>query len=216
MASGVRWLFFVARPGGYVTARDRREAERRARAACGDDPFLWVQSVASAEAALVERGAVSLVRSLPADAGPLRAQKGRGVLAAEVPLVDEAQSLRVLAEAFHAVAEALPPGTPVAVPAGVLLRLLEGHQASEDGPGAVDLTVADLAERYGRRPSTVRMWLERGDFPQAYRFQNREWRVPSGAVAEFDRARRGPPRPTKGRAVDLGSWRRATSSEPAE
>jgi hypothetical protein len=72
-----------------------------------------------------------------------------------------------------------------------------------------DLTVADLCTRFGRKPSAVRAWLERGDFPGAYKLKGRDWRVPPAAVELFEAAQRGTaPGGTGESGKDLGAWRR--------
>jgi excisionase family DNA binding protein len=127
---------------------------------------------------------------------------------------------------LRSLAEALPTGAAVPVPREWLLELLAG--SPEPRPQAVqsvtpaDLTVAQLAARFGRKPSTVRGWLDRGLIPGAYRFQGREWRVPAAALAAFE-ARQRPenasvpivaPRAPRGRPVDLGAWRSASYAGP--
>jgi excisionase family DNA binding protein len=124
-------------------------------------------------------------------------------------------------DAFLAVARAHRPEDPVSVPAGVLIALL-GGTADAPGPSAGDLPTADytvrqLAERFGRRPSTVRAWLESGRL-RGYRFAGREWRTSAEALREFEEAERQrgtgeagskPPR-SRRHAVDLGAWRSAS------
>ncbi|MBA3498506.1 MAG: helix-turn-helix domain-containing protein [Gemmatimonadales bacterium] len=101
----------------------------------------------------------------------------------------------------------------------MLRELLGGERvAAADAPSPADATAADLAGRFGRSPSTIRGWLDRGLIPGAYRFQNREWRVPAAALAAFEAAQRienaGPaleaPRASCKRAVDLSAWRSAS------
>jgi hypothetical protein len=121
---------------------------------------------------------------------------------------------------LRALAESLPPDTPVPVPAGMLRELLggQGAAAGPDVQAPADATVADLAVRFGRSPSTIRGWLERGSIPGAYRFQNREWRVPAGALVAFEALQRpngapvgkGEPRAFREQPVDLGAWRSAS------
>lgn len=73
------------------------------------------------------------------------------------------------------------------------------------------LTVAQLATRYGRKPVTIRSWVEAGRFPGAFHV-GRTWRVPVAAVQAFDttspssvaspppaRSRKRVRRPLKGR-----------------
>lgn len=83
-----------------------------------------------------------------------------------------------------------------------VLELLEdGAEGSSRTPGpVVDLNVADLAMLFKKRPSTVRAWIERGDFPGAYKLNRKEWRVPASAVDAFQKAQRG-------RTDDLSAWR---------
>jgi excisionase family DNA binding protein len=75
-----------------------------------------------------------------------------------------------------------------------------------------DLTVEDFAELMGKAASTVRMWLNQGMVPEAYKLRGKQWRIPRHALAAFqDRERtresgntvplRRTPR------VDLGGWR---------
>jgi len=93
-----------------------------------------------------------------------------------------------LAASFRAVAEALPAGTAVPVPRELLLELLAapGGAVHTSTTPAADLTVHQVAARFGRHPSTVRLWLERGALPGAYRFQGREWRIPATSLAIFE------------------------------
>src|SRR5438552_763978 len=98
-------------------------------------------------------------------------------------------------DSLRAALAAMPPGT--LVPRDWVLERL-----SEDIPGVpaavtptpparVDLTIRDLAQLFGKQPSTIRAWVERGDFPGAYKLHGKEWRVPVSAVEAFqDRQRR--------------------------
>ncbi len=127
---------------------------------------------------------------------------------------------------LRALAAALPPGTAVPVPLGMLLELLDGTTAqAAPSAGALppaDLTVGDLAKRYGRNKATVRGWVEAGRFVGAYRMHGtREWRVPTSGVEAFDTAERsrakqgaGPKSGTRPRArpVDLSAWRSERSA----
>jgi excisionase family DNA binding protein len=100
----------------------------------------------------------------------------------------------------------------------VVLALAGGLSAFVERPTGADLTVAELAVRFGRSRSTIRMWLEAGKVGGAYRFQNREWRVPARMLAAFEESEREraakprgiePVRATAGGVVDLSEWRRA-------
>jgi hypothetical protein len=91
--------------------------------------------------------------------------------------------------ALQALTEALPEGAVVPVPREWLLELLAGSsEAPWPGPSlGADLTVADLARRFGRARSTIRQWLEQGAFVGAYHFRGgREWRVPPASQPAAD------------------------------
>jgi hypothetical protein len=118
--------------------------------------------------------------------------------------------------ALQVLASALPEGVSVPVPREWLLELLSGeNETALTAVASADLTVADLAKRFGRQTSTVRAWLERGMFPGAYKFMGgREWRVPLQALSAFETGqRKGTPQSvagcTAGKPFDLGAWRRA-------
>lgn len=86
----------------------------------------------------------------------------------------------------------MPPGT--LVPRDWLLHQLSDSGATKAASAAlVDLTIRDVAEMFGKRPSTVRAWVERGDFAGAYKLHGKEWRVPADSVREFQEEQR----PTK-------------------
>jgi len=84
--------------------------------------------------------------------------------------------------------QALPRGS--LVPVDWVLELIGDGQNAAARPGtpAVDLNVADLALLFKKRPSTVRAWIERGDFPGSYKLNRKEWRVPAAAVDAFQKA----------------------------
>ncbi len=125
------------------------------------------------------------------------------------------------AEALRALCELrpdLPPGAMVTVPLEWLSEALSGIGAwpapSAGALAPADLTVADLAARYGRSKATARGWCEAGRFSGAYRMHgSREWRVPPSAVEAFDvaeRQRSKRPLATQRagrRPVNLGAWR---------
>lgn len=108
---------------------------------------------------------------------------------------------------LRALAEAVEPGQAVSVPASWLLAALRDGDPEPPPALEVDLTVPQLAARFGKAPSTVRGWLEAGEFSGAYRRRGREWRVPRAAVEAYqDRQRAAAPAPTEG-AANLGTWR---------
>jgi excisionase family DNA binding protein len=83
----------------------------------------------------------------------------------------------------------MPPGT--LVPRDWLLDRLSGAETAQAPSTAlVDLTIQDLAKMFGKRPSTVRAWVERGDFAGAYKLHGKEWRVPADSVREFQEQQR--------------------------
>jgi len=111
-------------------------------------------------------------------------------------------------ESLRNVLAAMPAGT--LVPRDWVLERL-----SEDVPGVpaavtpapparVDLTIRDLARLFGKQPSTVRAWVERGDFPGAYKLHGKEWRVPVSGVEAFQNWQR---RRTAKSEARLSAWR---------
>lgn len=110
--------------------------------------------------------------------------------------------LSALAVKWLPALEAFSSG-PAAVPTG--------YEAPASG--SADLTVAQVAARYSRQPSTVRGWCESGLLRGAYRLRGREWRIPAEALAAFEQAERGGrPSPVqhsqRSQPVDLGRWRK--------
>lgn len=105
----------------------------------------------------------------------------------------------------------MPPGS--LVPRDWLLEQLSGvsptPSESHSTPAAlVDLTIGDLARLFGKQPSTVRAWVERGDFPGAYKLHGKEWRVPPSALDAFQQTQRAwSAKPHAGVKVDLSAWR---------
>ncbi len=112
--------------------------------------------------------------------------------------------------------QALPPGS--LVPRDWILGRLADHPPTPGAPfpgpaPAVDLTVDDLATLFGKRPSTVRGWIERGDFPGAYKLHGKEWRVPPSALDAFQQAQRArSANPQAEAKADLSAWRAARRS----
>ena len=111
-------------------------------------------------------------------------------------------------ESLRAALAAMPPGT--LVPRDwVLEQLSEGVPASKEAlsPAAttpVDLSIRGLAQLFGKQSSTVRAWVERGDFPGAYKLNGKEWRVPPSAVEGFQNLQRQRSRPTS----KVSAWRK--------
>jgi hypothetical protein len=104
----------------------------------------------------------------------------------------------------------MPPGS--LVPRDWLLEQLCGASPTpSESPALVDLTSGDLARLFGKRPSTVRAWVERGDFPGAYKLHGKEWRVPASTVEAFQDRQRG--RAKSG--PRLSAWRSVKSANRA-
>ena len=107
--------------------------------------------------------------------------------------------------------QALPPGS--LVPRDWILGRLADHPPTPGTPfpvpaPAVDLTVDSLAPLFGKRPSTVRAWIERGDFPGAYKLHGKEWRIPPSALDAFQHTQRSRSvKPHAGVKADLSAWR---------
>jgi helix-turn-helix protein len=112
--------------------------------------------------------------------------------------------------------KALPPGS--LVPRDWILGRLAAQELAQDAAlqgesPTVDRTVHDLAALFGKRPSTVRAWIERGDFPGSYKLNGKEWRVPPAALDAFQQAQRArSATPQAGAKTDLAAWRSARRS----
>ena len=115
-------------------------------------------------------------------------------------------------EHLAALAAALPPDGAATVPVAWLRELLEATAGVQTSAKPVaDLTVAALAALFGRRPSTVRGWLEAG-LLEGYRLNGREWRATPAAVEAFQARQRDGRRSEGSPAGDrpaggLGDWR---------
>jgi len=102
----------------------------------------------------------------------------------------------------------MPPGT--LVPRDWVLEQVSDRSPSLPTvelptlPARVDMTIRDLAQLFGKQPSTVRGWVERGDFPGAYKLHGKEWRVPVSGVEAFQNGQR---RRTAKSEARLSAWR---------
>jgi excisionase family DNA binding protein len=112
----------------------------------------------------------------------------------------------------------------VTVPRRWLLPLLGDNVGTEHAaphtPSRPDYTVRDLAERFGRSPSTVRSWLEAGQL-EGYHFAGREWRVTPEALSTFEaRQRSAGTRERRTSAAvphspsNLADWRKVKPRDP--
>ena len=90
------------------------------------------------------------------------------------------------------VAELLPEGASVLLSKEALLGALEAVPGpTDDSPEAgADLTIEQVARRFGRSASTVRSWISAGRLVGAYKFRNKEWRLPEGTLTAFESAER--------------------------
>ncbi len=114
-------------------------------------------------------------------------------------------------EQLRALADALPLDGAAMVPVAWLRELLSASASPERV--VVDLTVADLATRVGRKPSCVRGWCEQGLIPGAYKLNRREWRIPPASVEAFQAEQRGGGVRTAVRdSGEMGDWRKARSA----
>src|SRR5207249_7023636 len=113
-----------------------------------------------------------------------------------------------LLESLRGALTAMPPGA--LVPRDWLLEQL--GDVSPDAPtpvvpappAHVDVTIRGLAQLFGKQPSTVRAWVERGDFTGAYKLHGKEWRVPVSGVDAFQNGQR---RRTAKSEARLSAWR---------
>lgn len=90
-----------------------------------------------------------------------------------------------------------------------LAELLERSVGQESAPGH-DLSVAELGQRLNRTSSTVRGWIENGEFPGAYKLpgdpKRAAWRVPLSAVEAFRNRESG---------NAIGEWRKRRKGKVA-
>lgn len=99
------------------------------------------------------------------------------------------------------------------IPVAWLAEELAKESAVEPGERpalavTVDLTVQQVAQRFNRGASTVRTWCEQQRFPNAYRLNGREWRIPAGDVTAFQIAAQTQQRPaTAASTPNLSQWR---------
>src|SRR5437762_30891 len=111
-------------------------------------------------------------------------------------------------ESLRAAVAAMPPGA--LVPRDWLLQQLGDASTGAPAlvapapPAGVDLTIRGLAHLFGKQPSTARAWVERGDFPGAYKLHGKEWRVPVSGVDAFQNGQR---RRTAKSEARLSAWR---------
>ncbi len=89
--------------------------------------------------------------------------------------------MKATLEGLRQAAQALPPGASISLPAEVLLQALEG--LPDGSPQAcADLTIEQVARRFGRAPSTIRAWIAAGRLPGAYKAQRQRVEAAPGNV----------------------------------
>lgn len=107
-------------------------------------------------------------------------------------------------------ADLLPPGSSITLSIDAIRSTV--HTVHFGAAAPADLTVDQVAERMGRKPSTVRGWLAGGDL-QGYKLQGRDWRVTEDALRRFVEKQKEPkpaerPNARTGKPADLGAWRK--------
>ena len=113
---------------------------------------------------------------------------------------------------LRALAELLPAGSSITLSDAGLRALLDEDTTSvtRRSDDLNDYTVPELAELFERKASTVRGWLDAGRFPDAYKLNGRDWRVPRAGVEAFRREQILQPSKSAARSqsADLGAWRK--------
>jgi hypothetical protein len=117
---------------------------------------------------------------------------------------------------LSSLAEALPAGTFVPVPREWLLELLGARRALRRPRRLPRPTSRCMISRNASDASRRRSgwWLEARRFPNAYRFQGREWRVPPSDLAAFGAQERERARAPPAAAPDspiVAAWRKVTA-----
>jgi excisionase family DNA binding protein len=119
----------------------------------------------------------------------------------------------MLRDSLAAIVAACPPDATV--PVRWLGELLAADSdtpsiAPAESP-VVDLSVAEVAQRFRKGPSTIRQWCQSGELAGAYRLHGKGWRVPLSAIEAMQRAQasKHATMATSKQAPsdDLGAWR---------
>jgi hypothetical protein len=110
--------------------------------------------------------------------------------------------------ALRRIAEPLPPGSPVNLTLirEELLELVQAHAPPHVDPA--DWTLKRLADRWDRKAGTIRLWCEMGRILGAYKFRDREWRIPHARMLEYEEQQRHAATDTRaGDVGDLSDYR---------
>lgn len=121
--------------------------------------------------------------------------------------------MTTVVQRLRALVEGLPDGGAALLPRSELLALVKALPL-EELPGAA-YSVADVATRLGRKPSTVRRLCAGGTL-KAYRLNGRDFRIEPGALVEYIERQHDRPRTARqgAAAADLGSWRTIAKRRP--
>lgn len=87
--------------------------------------------------------------------------------------------------------------------------VLEAGRSPQSTPQR-DLTVEEVAQHFGRAPSTVRGWLSREEL-RGYKLNGRDWRIPPAAVKEYEQQQLREELPPDEKGTDISDWRRVVS-----
>ncbi len=116
-----------------------------------------------------------------------------------------------VAERLRQLAEGLPIGGSLTLTRDGLLELAALDEGQPDQPAAgADFTIAELAARFHRSPSTIRDWCEHGRFDGTYKLNGRDWRIPQAAVDAFLALQR---REHQQAPISLSAWRATRRAE---
>lgn len=133
-------------------------------------------------------------------------ENGRNLSHVEVPDTVEVQS--TLQVRLRSLAEALPEQGFVTLSRDALFEMIDDRgQVNNAEQYSVDLTVAEVAGMFDRRPQTIRDWIKKGAL-RGYKLSGREYRITETAVKEFQECERNGKVPRKQFVeADLGAWR---------
>jgi excisionase family DNA binding protein len=125
-----------------------------------------------------------------------------------------AEPMSELARRLQAMVDAADPEGLVTFRVAWLAGLLTAERPvvqTRDPDLTIDLTVTEVAKLFGRGESTVRTWIAAGEFPNAYKLHQREWRVPRTDVLTLQLRHQRAEHSTEAVIEDvneLGAWRK--------